>query len=194
MTRSLSKQKLFLIAVAIFLVTLTTTFFLIEKDKLQIEEKHVQASLFENNENPQKIDTEEEYRKILDNYDDNFVIINNDRKIKFITNAMLEKHGYLKEEVANVNVLTFIHPKDLPELSNTIMEYHKTREAKKNIGPVRIKTKSGNFIPYMISLIPLKTSKEETIIESAVVLKDVSKPLGEIGGGAQGTFLLDNQE
>jgi PAS domain S-box-containing protein len=157
---------------------MSTTLFLVGEDKLAIENEHVQTFVLQDGiaELPQN---EETYREIINNYEDDFVIVDLDRTFRFITENLETVHGYNLDETEGLNVLTFIHPKDMPEFGNNLMEYHKTLEVKNNIGPIRIKTKSGQYIPYLVSLIPITDENGEKIV-TAVTLKDVSTPLGEI--------------
>ena len=58
------------------------------------------------------------------------------------------------------------------------MDYNKDLEERNGIGPVRIKTESGNYISYILTLVPIFDEEGEKIA-SAVIMKDISKPLGE---------------
>jgi PAS domain S-box-containing protein len=121
------------------------------------------------------------YRQLIGKETEDFAIINADRTIKFITPHVEELHGIYSKESQELNVLTLIHPKDLTEFANTLMDYNQDPKERSGIGPVRIQTSSGNYISYIITLIPI-LDEEGKKIASAVVMKDISKPLGEQGG------------
>jgi PAS domain S-box-containing protein len=147
-----------------------------EKLELDIEHKTMQTHILNDEQIEEYLD-EKDYREIIDNKDDEFAIVNIDREFKFLTDNIQKVHGYDFSEIEGLNVLTFLHPKDLPEFTNILMEYNKDPKLTENIGPIRVKTKNGRFISYLITLIPLFNEDSERIA-TAVVLKDVSKPLG----------------
>jgi len=156
---------------------MSTVLFLLGQDKLQVGPADLQAFTL-TDEQINNILSEDEYRKILNNYEDEFIIVNTDRTFKYISPKLLETHGYTPEETKTLNVLTFIHPKDLPEFSLILMEFHKSLEVKKDVGPIRTKLKSGSYINYLITLVPFTDNKGERV-GTGVVLKNIDKPLGD---------------
>jgi len=179
MPNYISKRKILVIAVMIFLMTLSSVFFLVEKEEGKVENNHLQSFIL-NDFDSTKTLSDEEYRKILKNSEDDFIIVNTDRTFKFISANLEKVHGYTMEEMqsGNINVLTFIHPKDLPAFSNILMEFHKKLEIISNVGPIRVKTKDGNYVNYLITLIPFTDEKGERI-GTGVILKNIDKPLGD---------------
>lgn len=173
-----TQRKIFVIATCIFVTSMSVIFFLVGEDKLNVENQHMQASILHYDAGDLPLN-EDVYRKIINNKNDDFVIVNIDRTLAYISENLQEIHGYKLDETGEMNVLTFVHPKDMSEFSHNLMEYHKTLEAINNIGPIRLKTKSGEYIPYLISLIPLKDNSGERIA-TAVVLNNISKALGEV--------------
>jgi PAS domain S-box-containing protein len=154
-----------------------TTFFILNEDNLHINESNLHVNVL-NESDITTIQDETELRKVTQIHEEDFLIVKFDRTLRFISEHMLEKHKFEENELKDLNILTFVHPKDLPSLANSLMLYHKDKKAKSNVGPVRIKTKSGNYIPYMINLDPIKDDNDE-IVETVVILKDVSVPVGE---------------
>lgn len=177
MTSLNTKRKMFLIASSIFLVTMSTVLFLVSEDKLDIENGELHASVLHDDQIENTLN-EAEYREIIENEDDDFTIINPDRTFKFISPNLEEIHGYSLENDNNMNVLTFIHPKDLIEFANTLMDYSNEPRVINDTGPIRIQTKTGEFITYMATLIPLFDESGEKEL-TAVVLQDISQPMGE---------------
>ena len=180
MSNVISKKKIIAIAFGIFISTLALVFLFVNESQLEIEGKDLQSFiLFEENANKEL--GEAEYRAMINNYEDDFIITNVDRTFRFITPNLEKAHGYTLEEMksGNVNVLTFINPKDLPAFSNILMEFHKNIGIMRNIGPIRIKTKSDEYIQYLITLIPF-TNKEGERTGAAVILKNISKAVGDI--------------
>jgi len=174
-----TNRKMFVIAMSMFLVTMSSVLFMVgeEKISIDIDNRDLQTFVLQHDELEGSHD-EAFYRNLIRNQKDEFAIINTDRTIKFITPHTEELHGIYAKENQDLNVLSLIHPKDLTEFANTIMDYNEDPKEKSGIGPVRIKTSSGNYINYILTLIPIFDENGEKIA-SAVLLKDISKPLGE---------------
>lgn len=179
MTSMFTNRKMFVIAMCMFLITMSSVLFIVGEDKISIDvDTHeLQTSVLQHDQLDQPHD-EAFYRGLIDTKSDEFAIINTDRTIRFITPHIEEVHGIYSENAHELNVLTLIHPKDLTEFANTLMDYNKDPQERSGIGPVRIKTSSGNYINYILGLIPIFDEDGEKIA-SAVTMKDVSKPLGE---------------
>jgi len=173
----MSKKNILMIACAIFIMTMSTILFLVGEEDLKVENDEIKTSVL-NTTDSQKILSEEEYRKLLNNYEDEFIIVNTDRTFRFLSPNLLKIHGYSPEEITKLNVLTFIHPKDLPSFSNMLMEFHKELKVMNNLGPIRVKTRTGEFINYLITLIPF-ADKEGERTGTGVILKNIDKPLGD---------------
>lgn len=178
MKQTRTKRNMFIIATSIFLVTMSTVFFLADKDKISVDTEHIQASVLHASD-IDAVKDESGYRNLLENNEDAFAIVNADRTFRYLSDNLENTHGYTLDETEDINVLTFIHPKDLPTFGNSLIEYNQELETKSNIGPIRIKTKSGEYIPYMVTLVPIKTDEGKKAA-TAILLKDISTPLGEI--------------
>lgn len=170
---------MFVIAMCMFLVTMSSVLFMVGEEKISIDVDHqdLQTFVLQHNEF-ETFHDEAFYRELIGNQDNEFAIINSDRTIKFITPHIEDVHGVYFEENKDLNVLALIHPKDLTEFANTLMDYNKDPQKRSGIGPLRIKTSSGNYINYILTLVPIFDEEGEKIA-SAVLLKDISKPLGE---------------
>jgi PAS domain S-box-containing protein len=169
-----TSRNILVSAVLIFCLSALTIFALEHKDILT-HESHMQAHLLNSNN-----DHVEKYSENHKN-GETLLIVKPDRNLSYVSDEIVEKHGFSKTELINKNVLTFVHPKDLPELSYQLIEYHKKLEKVENIGPVRIKMKSGEFKSYLVSLTP-ELNENKELKETVVILKDVSSPLGDIEG------------
>lgn len=162
-----------------FLVTMSSVLFMVGEEKISIDvDNHdLQTSVLQHDQ----LNTEHDeafYRQLIGQDTGEFAIINADRTIRFITPHLEEMHGINFKENKELNVLSLIHPKDLTEFANTLMDYNKDPQEKSGIGPIRIKTSSGNYINYILTLKPIFDEEGEKIA-SAVILIDISKPLGE---------------
>jgi len=182
MTSMFTNRKMFVVAMCMFLITMSSVLFMVGEEKLSIDNgtRDLQTFVLQDNQIEEPHD-ETFYRQLIGKETEDFAIINADRTIKFITPHVEELHGIYFKESQELNVLTLIHPKDLTEFANTLMDYNQDPKERSGIGPVRIQTSSGNYISYIITLIPIFDEEGEKIA-SAVVMKDISKPLGEQGG------------
>ena len=178
MPNYISKRKILVIAVMMFLMTMSSVFLLV-KEELKVENKDLQGFIIKDFNSNKPLD-EQDYRKIINNFEDDFIIVNTDRTFRFITPNLEKVHGYTLEEMQsdNINVLTFIHPLDLPAFSNILMDFHKKLEIINNIGPIRLKTINEEYINYLITLIPFTNEKSERV-GTGVILKNIEKPLGD---------------
>lgn len=170
---------MFVVAMCMFLVTMSSVLFVVSEDKISIDTDHknLQAFVLQHDEIEEPHD-ETFYRELIKNPTDEFAIVNSDRTVKFATQKLTEVHGIDLSKDKNLNVLSLVHPKDLTELANTLMDYNQDLKERSGIGPLRIKTASGSYVTYLMSLIPI-FDEEGNKVASAVVLKDISKPLGE---------------
>lgn len=179
MTSASTIRNIFMIATCIFMVTMATVFFLIGEDKLNIEKDDLKnAILFAPDaDGPQ---SEELYRDLLNNEEDEILIIKDNATLEFITDDLLTQLEYSSEDVLNKNLFSLIHPKDLPELGNNFVKNfnEESMVMQENIGPVRLKTNTGSYVPYLISLVPLNNDSGERV-STAILLTDLSTPIGE---------------
>ncbi|MCD6109745.1 PAS domain-containing protein [bacterium] len=179
MTSIFTNRKMFIIATCMFLITMSSVLFLVGEDKISVDiDNHdLQTFMLQSDQLKTKHD-ESFYRDLIENQTDDFAIVNSNRNIKFITPHLEEVHGIQLTDDKDLNALTLIHPKDLTEFANTLMDYNKNPQIRSSIGPIRIRTKAGNYISYVLTLIPIFDENNEKIA-SAIILKDISKPLGE---------------
>jgi len=162
-----------------FAITMSSVFMFTKEEELNKENSQYQSFIL-NDLNHKDDLNEDAYRKIINNNENDFIIVNTDRTFKFITPNLEKAHGYTLEEMKSgkINVLTFIHPKDLPAFSNILMEFHKKLETMSNVGPIRVKTKEGEFINYLITLIPF-TNDDGERVGTAVIFKNIDNLLGK---------------
>ncbi|MBN1494786.1 PAS domain S-box protein [Candidatus Peregrinibacteria bacterium] len=173
----MSKKKILFVALAMFLMTMMSILYIIGEENFDVHKQSLQTSILNNNQTNKNLN-EKDYRKLLNNTDDEFIIVNTDRTFRFVSSKLLTIHDYTVENILEVNVLTFIHPKDLPAFSNLLIEFHKELKIMNNVGPIRIKTKSGEYINYLVNLIPF-TDKQGQRTGTGVILKNIQKPLGD---------------
>lgn len=179
MTSMFTNRKMFVIAMCMFLVTMSSVLFMVGEEKISIDiDSHDLQTFILQHDKLEEDHDEDFYRELIDNEDSQFAIINTDRTIRFTTPHIEKAHGVNYEENTELNVLSFIHPKDLTEFVNTLMDYNEDLKERTGIGPVRIKTDSGNYISYILTIVPIFDEEGEKIA-SAVIMKDISKPLGE---------------
>jgi PAS domain S-box-containing protein len=178
MTTNITKKKLFAIATTMFLVTMSSVFLVIGNGNMESGHNEMQTFIL-NDFNEFKEYTETDLRDYFHIAGEDFSIINNQREFIYIAPKLEDLHGYNLRDNKKMNSLSLIHPKDLTEFANILLKYNKNPHPIEGAGPLRIKTKEGNYITYIIDLIPIFTDKEEKI-GSVVILKNISVPLGDV--------------
>jgi len=171
------KQKYIFIAVCSALVVLSTGLFMISESKLDLNHGDLKANIL-SEEQIDIVQSEDFYRKLIENHEDDLFILKTDSLIHFSSESWRNDFGYSTEEVNNVNFFTFIHPKDLPYFVNSMLSVMQHDEKVDNVGPFRIKEKEGRYRLYMGTVWPLHNQEGE-IVEIALTLRDVSVPLGD---------------
>ena len=178
MTTNITKRKLFAIATSMFLVTMSSVFLVIGSGNIEDSHHEVQTFIL-NDFNELKNYSDTNLRDYFHIGGDDFAIINNQREFIYITPKLEKIHGYNLDNNENMNSLSLVHPKDLTEFANLLLKYNKKPHTIEAAGPIRIKTKEGNYITYLIDLMPIFTEEEEKIA-SVVTLKNISVPLGDV--------------
>lgn len=174
-----TNRKMFVIATCMFLITMSSVLFIVGEENIahEIDHTYLQAFILQHEE-AETSHNEQFYRDLIDNQDDAFAIINTDRSIKYISPKLEKIHHIGLDTNGSRNVLTLIHPKDLTQLANTLIDYNKDPKKRSGIGPIRVQTSSGTYVDYLITLIPIFDEEGEKVL-SAVTVKDISTPLGE---------------
>lgn len=175
MTSLLSKSKLLTLGVCLLIISITSILFIFGEHKLNHDD--FKASVFEIS-GFEKTEDEDYYRKIVENYSDMIFILKKDATIHFLSENSSEKLDFSNDELKNKNLFNFIHPKDLPYFANNLIEIIHDQNKLSNIGPFRIQKSSGEYNMYMSDGYPLTSEQNEEIIGIALILKDISKPLG----------------
>jgi PAS domain S-box-containing protein len=155
---------------------MSTVLFIIGEGNLAINHNDLKAFVL-NDDAIKVAQSEEFYRNLLHNHEDDIFILKKDTTIQFSTEKWRESFGYSQAEVDGVNFFTFVHPKDLPFFANEMLELINEHTEKQSIGPFRIKDINGKYKLYMANGIPL-TNKKEEIAGIGLILKDVSIPVG----------------
>lgn len=171
------KQKYIFIVVCIALVVLSTGLFLISEYKLDINGDDLKANILSDDQ-IEVVQSEDFYRDLIKNYDDDLFILKTDSLIHFSAESWRNDFGYSTEEVNNVNFFTFVHPKDLPYFVNSMLSVMQHGEKVDNVGPFRVKEKEGKYRLYMGTVLPIHNHDGE-IVEIALTLRDVSVPVGD---------------
>lgn len=158
------------------LIGLSTSLFLVSSNKFGVNPNHLKAHILSDNE-IENVQNEDFYRKLTGNQTDNIFILNNDLLVQFISSGWAEDFGYEEYELIKENFFSLIHTKDLPFFANSMLTIMQERKTIENIGPFRIKDKSESYRLYMATAIPLY-NKHDEIMEIAIILRDVSIPVG----------------
>lgn len=176
MTSLFTKRKMFIIATCLFLVTMSTVLFLVGEESLNVNSHELKAFVLQD-EQIDIVQNEDFYKHLLKTDESEFFILKKDTTIHYSTEKWRENFGYLLEDVEKKNFFTFVHPKDLPFFANVMVELVNEGTEHQSIGPFRIKDNAGQYKLYMADGIPL-TDKHNDIVGIALILKDVSIPLG----------------
>lgn len=148
------------------MVTMSSVFFMMNENKLDIHHDEVKAFVLQEEaiETPQ---SETFYRELLDNDKDDILVLSKESNVKVASTEF--------DEIKDQNFFTLVHPDDLPEIGNAFME---AEESGGTVGPVRLKTSTDEYKPYVISMESLENEAGEKI-STALTLKDTSKAIGE---------------
>jgi len=125
--------------------------------------------------------SEDYYRELLHNHENDIFILKKDTTIQFSTDKWREKFGYIKEDIDGENFFTLVHPKDLPFFANEMVELVNDNHENSSIGPFRLKNSEGQYELYMAHGIPLSSEKHD-IVGIGLILTDVSIPVGGESG------------
>jgi len=181
MTSLFTKRKIFVIAMCVFLVSLSTVLFFAGDKQFPIETHTEDMQTFIMRSHDMDHEKNEIfYRNFLNNHQDDIFIINPDTTIKLFTENWKNEFGYETQNVIDQNFFTFVHPKDLPFFANIFIEIIQKDEKVEGIGPFRMKDINGQYKLYIATGIPLKNENSE-ILEIALILRDVSTPMGSDG-------------
>jgi len=175
MTSLLTKSKLITLGVCGIIISITSILFIFGEHKLNHDDfkaSVLEISGFETTED------EDYYRKIVENYMDMVFILKKDATIHFLSENTGDKLNFSNDELKNNNLFNFIHPKDLPYFANNLIEIIQDQNEISNIGPFRIQKPNGEYDMYMSDGYPLTSKQNEEIIGIALILKDISRPLG----------------
>ena len=172
----IQKNKVLFIIICLILVSLSTYIFSIGSAKLSLDSHDLKAFTLQDSDIEETQD-ENFYRDIVHNYEDDFFVLKTDTFIQFSSSQWKEKFGYEEHDVNKKNFFSFVHAKDLPFFTNSMIRVIDHGEAENNIGPFRLKSQSGEEMMYMASATPLFNKKGEIAL-IILVLHDVSIPIG----------------
>jgi len=176
MTKFLLKQKYVFIAVCMILIILASVFFIIGEGQFNLNENDLKTFIL----NDEQIDTkqnEDTYRKVIDNETDEFLIMETDVMIKYISPKWLDEMGYDEKDIDNENFFTLVHPEDLPFIANSMIVVIDYKTVKDNIGPFRLKNKNDEYKLYMGQAVPIFNNQGKIVL-IGFILHDLSNPLG----------------
>jgi PAS domain S-box-containing protein len=167
MPQFLLRQKYVFILVCTVLVILSTSIFLIGEKHFNINQGDIQAFVL-TDEQLITEHNEEFYRKIINNSEDEFVIVESDVIIKFASSKWEKEMGFKEEDILGKNFFSYVNPQDLPFIANSFIVVLDNKEINENIGPFRLN---------VATAIPIFNEKDKVIL-IALVLHDISNPLG----------------
>jgi PAS domain S-box-containing protein len=176
MPQFLLRQKYVFILVCTVLVILSTSIFLIGEKHFNINQGDIQAFVL-TDEQLITEHNEEFYRKIINNSEDEFVIVESDVIIKFASSKWEKEMGFKEEDILGKNFFSYVNPQDLPFIANSFIVVLDNKEINENIGPFRLNDKNEESKLYMATAIPIFNEKDKVIL-IALVLHDISNPLG----------------
>jgi len=179
MTKFLLKQKYLFILICAVLVIAATSLFSYGEKHLNVEESSMKTFVL-NSENTEGVHDEAFYRKLINNPDHDFLILETDANIKFVSLKWREEFKYMDDDLLKKNFFQFVHPLDLPFIANSIITVIDYKKANENMGPFRVMNKDGEYRLFMAHVSPIFDDKEEKIIMIGLILHDISNPLGGI--------------
>lgn len=173
----IQKNKVLFIVICLVLVSLSTYIFSVGTSKFSFNSNDLKAYTLQEHE-IETVQSEDFYRDITHNHDNDFFVLKTDTLILFSSQKWRKKFGYEESEVNKNNFFSFVHAKDLPFFTNSMIRVIDNGQIEDNIGPFRLKSQSGEEILYMASAMPL-FDKQGEIVSIILVLQDVSIPVGQ---------------
>jgi len=176
MTKFLLQQKYIFIAICAVLTLLSSVIFIVGENHFGFDSNDLKAFVL-SDEQVDKEHNEDFYRKLIKNEKDEFMILETDVTIKYVTSKWREKSGYEEDCLIKKNFFSFVHASDLPFIANSMLMALDTKAVKDGIGPFRIKDSKDQYSLYMAESVPV-FDKHGDVVLLALILRDLSNPLG----------------
>lgn len=181
-----NNKNVILIAVAMFVVSITVLLFLLTEEHTQTN--NLTANVMQSAKTAGHEKSEQEYRNKFASNNEPFIVLGLDGKIDFASWDYREFSGYSDEELTDQMIFTLVDPADLPMLVASFGEVVATQDAKSMVGPYKIKNKDGEYRTHIASLYPiLEDDKVVGVIFNPKDITDAISPVEEIDSNQQTT-------
>ncbi len=177
MLKYLSQNKhVILIAVALFVVSMSTLLFFLGSNT-ETQQHEIKTDLLENSKVKSLNDTEDYYRKLVNNHEDSILALALDGSIEFASLDTESKWGYGKKDILNQSIFVLLHPDDLPDFLGVFGKVLQTEHSVNTMGPYRVRGKDSGYRIIIGLATPLmEKGKIQKIIITA---KDITDGLAE---------------
>ncbi len=177
MLKYLSQNKhVILVAVALFVVSMSTLLFFLGADP-KGQQHEIKTDLLDSADVKSPKDIEDRYRKLINNNEDPVLALALDGTIEFASRDAELKWGYGKKNIVNQSIFVLLHPDDLPDFLGVFGKVLQTEHAVNTIGPYRVLGKNDEYRVIIGAAAPLiEKGKIQKIIIAA---KDITDELSE---------------
>lgn len=167
-----------MVAVTLFVLSMSTVLFFFGENTAG-SEKDLKTNLMEGSSMTESIDikspqeSEQKYRKIVNNIEDPVFVLNLDGTLKFASWDVENTLEYKPEELDHQIFFLMIHPEDLSTFLGAFGKVIQNKKPVTMVGPYRLRDKKGEYHLHMGSMQPIVNHGE--VEEVAVSSKDISK-------------------
>lgn len=161
-------RKIALIAVALFMVSMGILFIFTQNNGLISGDLKTQLFGAESSK----------YENIVKNSADPVVVIGAENKISYVSPSFRDLLGYEDVDLNGVDFFNFVHPDDAGDVASLIAKISQEKTEMKNLGPYRIKDKSGQYGVYMAGASVV--SSENKVLQIIITMKDITKSVEDI--------------
>lgn len=167
-----------MVAVTLFVLSMSTVLFFFGENA-DGSEKDLKTNLMEGSSMTESIDikspqeSEQKYRKVVNNIEDPVFVLNLDGTLKFASWDVENTLEYKPEELDHQIFFLMIHPEDLSTFLGAFGKVIQNKKPVSMVGPYRLRDKKGEYHLHMGSMQPIMSHGE--VEEVAVSSKDISK-------------------
>ncbi len=133
---------------------------------------------------------EEEIKKVIESAEKGKLIfvLNEDATFHYFNEEWREELGFKEKDIIGEEYFSFIHPKDLPEMTISFIKVIQTGESIANIGPYRIEVQEDEdtnitendtekqYLSYIATILPIK-DENGNVVKIVGVHKDITEDI-----------------
>lgn len=172
-----SNKNILVVALGIFLVSMTSLMFFLNTQSHPEVSHEVKADVLDSVMVRSHYNEEKTIRDELGNNDDAVVVIGIDGKINFASWDYEKITGLSPDDLEEQLFFSTVHPEDLAIIFGAFGKVIESGKPTTMVGPYRVLTNTGEYKVNMASLYPLKEGEKVTRI--AITVKEISQEMLE---------------